>query len=118
MESVPGDGPFDGATLSSHDRQILATLEQAFETNKGRSANGTWALLRLRVPIVWGAKATITSGLVMSTLGVAMICIGLISTIWLAVGGEGLLCIGTLLLATGARMRWHRRHTRRGVMPI
>jgi hypothetical protein len=106
MEPVPGDGPFDGATLSSHDRQILATLEQAFETNESRRANGTWASLRLWVLVVWGAKATVMGGLVMSMLGVAMICIGLISTIWLAVGGEGLLCVGTLLLAMGTRMRF------------
>jgi hypothetical protein len=114
MELVPGDGSFDGATLSSHDRQILATLEQAFETNEGRRPNSTWALFRLRVLVVRGAKATVTSGLVMSILGVAMICIGLISTIWLAVGGEGLLCFGTLLLAMRTRMRWQRRQTWRG----
>jgi hypothetical protein len=118
MEPVPGDGPFDGATLSSHDRQILATLEQAFETNEGRRANGTWALFRLQVLVVRGAKATVTSGFVMSMLGVAIICIGLTSTIWLAVGGEGVLCIGILLLAMRTRMRWQRRHARRGVMPI
>jgi hypothetical protein len=118
MEPVPGDGPFDGATLSSHDRQILATLEQAFETNEGRGANGSWALFRLRVLLVWGAKATVASGLVMSMLGVAMICIGLISSIWLAVGGEGLLSAGTLLLARRAPILWQRRHTWRGVAPL
>ena len=118
MELVPGDGPFDGATLSSHDRQILATLEQAFETKEGRRANSTWVSFRVRVLVVCGAKAAVTSGLVMSTLGVAMICIGLISTVWLAVGGEGLLCVGTLLLATRSRMRRQQRHTWRGVMPI
>jgi hypothetical protein len=117
MESRPGDGPFDGATLSSHDRQILLALEQAFETNEGQRSNSTWALFRLRVLVVWRAKATVTSGLLMSTLGVAMICIGLISTIWLAVGGEGLLCAGTLLLVMRTRMRRQRRQTWRGVMP-
>jgi hypothetical protein len=117
MEPVPGDSPLDGPTLSSHDRQILATLEQAFERNEGRRANRTGALLRLRVLALWEAKATVASGLVMSMLGVAMIGIGLINTIWLAVGGEGLLCAGTLLLAMRSRMRWQRRHTWRGVTP-
>jgi hypothetical protein len=49
---------------------------------------------------------------------VAMICIGLISSIWLAVGGEGLLSAGTLLLARRAPILWQRRHTWRGVAPL
>jgi hypothetical protein len=110
MESLPGDNSFDAEGLSKEDLRILATLESSFEVSKPRWLNRARVLLRLRLLVIWCARATIWSGLVISGFGLATLCIGLSTHLCLAIGGEGLLVIGTLLLTEGSRMWWHGRH--------
>lgn len=108
MDSTPGNGIHDGGGLSEQDRRVLATLEDVLDAGRIRKFKSASALLRLRLLDMWEPRLLVLDGIAIGLVGLVIMLIAMSTSVRFAIAGEGLLSMGTLLLATGITMWWNR----------